>query len=204
MKPWIKWVSYFLIFSFLITGFRACVKDSSLGNTTYGFPFVYADSRHSDFPNFFKPIKIMNFYERNLVLNLVFWLVVFGIFYSIRNKEILKKYSGEIKYGLAMVVILILVFLIADIYDNEPIGYLGLPGLYTMLFTGGLLQDWIEKTPAISHFVYDTLKSVYPFEDDLPSRFGFIFAALIYFIFGIVVYRIKSWYIKRKNPKKLQ
>ncbi|MBI2658316.1 hypothetical protein HYX08_06520 [Candidatus Woesearchaeota archaeon] len=200
MKPWIKWVGYFFIFAFLITGIRGCVNDPNLGNTAYGFPFVYADSRHSDFPSFFKPIKIINYYETNLILNIIFWLLVFGVFYFLRNKKIFKKYSGEIKYGLVMVVILILAFLIADVYDSE-IGYLAVPGLYTMIFTGGFLQDWIDKTPAASHFVYETLKNFYPYKDDLPSRFGFIFAALVYFILGVIVYRIKLWYIKRNLGK---
>lgn len=74
MKPWIKWIFYFLMLAFLITGIRGCVENPNLGDDTYGFPFVYMDSKTipyvisgihiwEDIENFkLHPSEIKNFY----------------------------------------------------------------------------------------------------------------------------------------------
>ena len=104
MWSWLKWIIYFFIFTFLIIGLRGCVNDQKLGDVTYGFPFVYMDSRSPSYAEsptssltFHKP-EIKNFYGNNLKFDIAFWVLVFASFYFYRNVEIFTKYKNEIKY----------------------------------------------------------------------------------------------------------
>lgn len=203
MKSWIKWVSYFLIFSFLIVGMRTCEQEENIGEVSYGFPFVYMDSNYGDW-SFNTPegfgitgFKIVNFYSTNLYLNLAFWAIIFGVFYYIRDIQIVRKYNNEISYGLFFVILFVVSFFFMGAFDNLSIGFVSIPGEYILIYTGAPLQDWIDKTPAVSHIVYETLKTFYPYKDDLPSRFGFISAALVYFLFGAIIYRMKLQDIRK-------
>ena len=216
MKPWIKRISYFLIFSFLITGIRGCVNDTNLGDVTYGFPFVYMDSKiipygvsgihfWEDIENFkLHPSEIKNFYKENLIYDLVFWIVIFGIFFHLRNKPIFVKFRSEINYGLFFAAIFTISLFFANVFDFLIIGFLGIPGFWILFYSGSLFQSLIiDNNPPFKHFVYEELKKFYPFYDDFPSRVGFVFAFLSYFILGVLIYRIRVRYLKHKksSPK---
>ena len=135
MKPWIKWIGYFFIFAFLITGIRGCVDDTNLGNVTYGFPFVYMDSKiipygvsgihfWEDIGNFkLHPSEIKNFYKENLIYDLVFWIVIFGVLFHFRNKPLFVKFHGEISYGLFFAAIFTISLFFGVGFDFFTIGF---------------------------------------------------------------------------------
>ncbi len=216
IRVWIKWISYFLIFSLLITGIRACVNDPNLGEVTYGFPVVYMDSTNPVYVVnplnltdvikqdylMFHPPEMKNFYKSNLYINLIFWVIIFAFFYASRNYNLFVKYKKEISYGLFFVVLLIVSFFLSTAFGNKSFGYVSLPGGYILTYSGLFFESITNMNPIDYPMTHKKMLTFYPYVDDLPSRVGFIFAALAYFIFGVTVYRLKLGYTTRKSPKK--
>ena len=137
-----------------------------------------------------------------IIYDLVFWIVIFGVLFHFRNKPLFVKFHGEISYGLFFAAIFTISLFFGVGFDFFTIGFLAIPGSRILFYTGSLFQFLIiDNSPPFKHFVYEELKSFYPFYDDLPSRVGFIFAVISYFLLGVVIYKIRIKFLKSK-PKK--